>query len=273
MHIGQLCDRFGSNRTNSEKPGKLLAGCTCIAVPFAGGMSEVLHMPDKAIINVNDADRHVINLANVVKYKREWLTARLAETLLHPVELSEAQAFCRHVENGGDVQKPYDLEWAAAYFVCSWMSRGGTMGTDGQFDQSMSVRWKGGGGNTAVRFRSAADGLAEWGKVAQRCNFTCMDAFEMLAECLKRDVAENGIYLDPPWPDDGDKYTHKFNEEAQRCLAAKLNQFKNTRIVIRYGVHPLIEELYPRKRWHWTEASGRTKGNSDKAEVLIANFK
>lgn len=271
MKITQLCDRYGSNRTNAELPGQMLAGCTCIAIPFAGGMCEVPHMPGKAIINVNDADCHVINLANAVKYKRQWLTARLAETLVHPKELEESQAFCRHVENGTDTVKPFDLEWAAAYFTCSWLIRGGNMGTDGEFDQSMSVRFKGGGGNTAVRFRSAAESLADWGKVAQRCNFTCLDAFDMLAECLKRDLVENGIYCDPPWPNDGEKYAHKFNDDAQRQLAAVLSQFQHTKIVVRYGDHPLIRKLYPADRWTWREVTGRTKANTDKSEVLICN--
>ena len=37
MKIKALVDRFGSNRLNASEPGKLLHGCTCIAIPFAGG--------------------------------------------------------------------------------------------------------------------------------------------------------------------------------------------------------------------------------------------
>lgn len=35
MKIQALVDRFGSNRLNAAEPGKLLRGCSCIAVPVA----------------------------------------------------------------------------------------------------------------------------------------------------------------------------------------------------------------------------------------------
>lgn len=77
----------------------------------------------------------------------------------------------------------------------------------------------------------------------RRCEFVRMDAFEFLEKC--KDTRETGIYVDAPWPDDGDRYKHKFSEGDQRRLAAKLARFERARVVIRFGDHPLIRELYP----------------------------
>lgn len=278
MKVTALVDRFGSNRMNADKPAELLKGCTCINVPFAGSLCEVAWF-EANIINVNDLDRHVMNLAAVVRDSRQELQAKLDATPFHPDVLAKAQEYCRRREN--DRQHIWEgmyFEWAYHYFVASWMTRGGKMGTKGEFDQGLSVRWKSGGGDSVVRFRSATESLAEWQKVMQRCTFHTLDAFDFLAECKKvvkgepRDINANGIYCDAPWPQDGARYTHRFPESMQRRLAKVLAEFEHTRIVVRYGDHPLIRELYPAPRWKWHPLTSRTQANEAKAEVLITNF-
>lgn len=97
-----------------------------------------------------------------------------------------------------------------------------------------------------------------------------MDAYAFLDKC--RDEEGIGLYIDAPWPDDGDKYRHKFTNDDQRRLATKLSAFEKTRVVIRYGDHPLIRELYPEGlRWTWRLIAGRTQTNAPKREVLIMN--
>lgn len=270
MKITALVDRYGSNRMNATEPGKLLRGCSCVAIPFAGGMCEVPHITANVVL-VNDLDRHVMNLCEVVRDRREELARRLDHTPFHPDALEAAQKYCRNAEDGHGVDF---FLWAYHYFIASWMTRGGKGGTDGEFDSGLSIRWKSGGGDSVVRFRSATEGLAEWEKVMRRCTFTTIDAFEFLAECAKRDIPENGIYCDPPWPEDGDKYTHKFGPEQQRRLAEVLTSFEKSRIVVRYGDHPLIRELYPSSApggglWEWRLLNGRTQANKEKAEVLL----
>ena len=289
MKIKQLADRFGSNRINAEKPGTLLKGCTCINIPFAGGMCEVPFIipyskggdPKSVgtanIVNVNDLDRHVINLANVLAKPEmaKLLVQQLEAVPFHPDVLLTCQKRCRARENEtySQPKSAYEeIEWALDYFVCSWMARGGSGGTDKEFEQAMSIRWKSGGGDSAVRFRSATASLAGWQKVMRLCTFTTMDAFDFLAECMKRDIPENGIYVDAPWPEDGDNYKHKFGVGQQRLLADVLAAFEQTRIVVRYGDHPLIRELYPAPKWTWHDVSGRTQANSVKSEVLLTNY-
>lgn len=143
------------------------------------------------------------------------------------------------------------------------------MGSRGEFDHGLSVRWKATGGDSVVRFRNATESLTEWQEVMRRCTFHTLNAFDFLAECLKRDTEEAGIYCDPPWPDDGDVYNHKFPEAAQRRLALTLGNFQRAKIIVRYGDHPLIRELYPEAHWTWHKMQGRTQANGSKEEALI----
>lgn len=274
MNVTALVDRFGSNRMHADMPAALLRTCkpriSCVNVPFAGGMCEIAHF-EANVINVNDLDLHVINLANVVRDRRAELVERLDATPFHPEMLKQAQECCR--KNGQSYCNPNPFDWAYHYFVASWMTRGGKMGTKGEFEQGLSVRWKAGGGDSVVRFRSATEGIAEWQQVMRKCTFHTLDCFDFLGECKKRDIAENAVYADPPWPDDGDNYTHKFTDAMQRRLAGVLTSFEKARVVVRYGDHPLIRELYPEDRWTWRRLTSRTQANKDKAEVLLTNFK
>lgn len=89
MKIKSIADWFGSNRMQAERPGKLLRGCSCVNVGFAGGMSEIPFF-DANIINVNDIHRHVINLGVIVRDRREELVNRLRDTPFHPDQLEES---------------------------------------------------------------------------------------------------------------------------------------------------------------------------------------
>lgn len=250
---------------NAERPGQLLRGCTCIAVPFAGGLCEVPHFKANVLL-VNDLDRHVMNLATVVRDEPKRLAELCDKTLFHPDELAMAQAICKRKR----VSEMPCMEWAHAYYVCSWMTRGGKMGSQGEFDQGLSVRWKSGGGDSVVRFRNAVEGIAEWSQAVRPCTFTTLDALEFLRQCKKRDIKENGIYVDAPWPDDGDHYVHNID---QTELRDALESFKSTKIVVRFGDHPLIRQLYAEPRWTWHRVTGRTQANDAKAEVLLTNWK
>lgn len=272
MKTTALVPVFGSNRTNSALPGELLAKCKFVAVAFAGGMPEIAHIKARTII-VNDRHSHIINLAMVAADPRlgPALRRKLKRLAFHPLILRTAQHMCRAWEEGGtdkwDGITP-NLPWAVDYFVCAWMARNGTAATDGEFTAGMSIRWDAGGGDSCGRFRSATESLREFGSIFTRCTFTCMDAFQFLDKCS--DQAGHGLYCDPPWPKDGFSYRHKFTEKDQRRLAEKLATYKKTKVVVRYGDHPLIRELY--RDWQWHEVTGRTQTNDDKAEVLLTNW-
>lgn len=265
-----IANWFGSNRMLAEHVGRVLDGCSWVGVPFAGGMCELAHIGANVML-VSDLHRHVINLARVIQSQKDELARYLSGLPFHPEVLECSQLACRRREMGEVIEHDTPLHWAIDYFVCSWMARAGTAGTEDEFNGSMSIRWKAGGGDSAVRFRSATESLTEWQNTMRRCTFVCLDVFEFLDQCAKRDIAENGIYLDPPFPGPGDAYRHKFTEESHRKLAKRLLDFRHAKIVCRFYDHPLIRELYPDDRWEWLELEGRKQTNDAAPEVLLVS--
>lgn len=272
--ISTLVPWYGSGRTNAHIVGAQLAGCSWVGVPFAGGMSEVGHITARTVV-VGDKHRHLINLANVLRCHEfgAELIRDLRRVPFHEDALRHAQERCRWFEERGwdlSVTTEFSYEAALNYFVCAWMGRSGVAGTDGEFRGGLAVRWDAGGGDSATRFRSAVEGLRDWRRVFPRCTFVVRDCFEFLADV--KDEPGVGLYCDPPWPKDGDKYVHKFTEQQQRDLAAALTRYTRARVVVRYGDHPLIRELYPEPHWRWLPVTGRTQAHTKKAEVLLVNF-
>lgn len=274
---------FGSNRMLAEAAGEELHGLDWVGVVFAGGMSEVAHIDARTII-VNDLHRHAINCAIVVADPRlrPQLMKHLKRLPFAPQVLEQAQARCRRRQatlesdgslfSGASDATLFDpLQWAIDYFVCVWMGRGGKAGTDAEFSGGISFRYDAGGGDSSTRFRSATRSLAAWGRIIGRdgVNFTSIDCFDFLANC--KDAKGHGVYSDAPWPDAGDAYRHKFDDQKQRKLAKDLARFEKARVVVRFGDHSLIRELYPREKWFWRELQGRNQANSESREVLIIN--
>lgn len=273
-----LAPWFGSNRTLAENVGAALAGCAWVGVPFAGGMSELLHIKARTLL-VGDLHSHVLNLAAVVSIPEMCgeLVGRLKGLPYHSEVLAAAQRRCLDREaaagdewfGGAPEVGPPDLDWAADYFVAAWMSRNGSAGTRGEFKGTFSVRWDAGGGDSATRYRNAVEGLAAWTAVMRRCTFVRMNAIAFLAGV--KDEAEHGVYCDPPFPDVGDGYKFAFDERDQRALAGLLGNLKRCRCVVRFYDHPLVRELYPQSKWTWHHFTGRKQTNETVAgeEVLL----
>jgi len=270
MRINALAQWFGGNRMLAESVGKALGRLRWCGVPFAGGCPELPRISTSAGV-ANDLHRHVINLARVVRDDDlvEQLVRRLDGLLFHAEELAEAQRRCRECEQLGSLRGAPEVSWAADYFASCWMGRGGHAGKCGEFDQGLSLRWTSSGGDSAVRFRSAVESLRDWHRALRNWSFTCIDAFDFLDKV--RDADGHGLYVDAPWPDAGDDYRHTFTREQQARLAEALAKFTLTRVVVRYGDHPLIRELYPVPRWSWLEQTSRNQRNGATAEVLIVN--
>lgn len=273
MKTTTLVPAFGSNRSNADRPAKLLKGCEWIGVPFAGGMSECAHFTARTIV-INDTHHHLMNLAGVVgdPIYGPKLVRRLRRVPCHPWPLEVAQRACAtysRLSMGSDMETR--LNFAVDYFITAWLGRSGLALTDQEFKGGLALRWNAGGGDSAVRYRSAIDSLRDWRKILARATFSVLDCFDFLDKC--KDQEKHAVYCDPPWPDDGDKYTHKFTEAMQRRLADALATFETTRVVVRYGDHPLIRELYPEPQWTWHLLTGRTQTNADKAEVLLTNWR
>jgi DNA adenine methylase len=266
--IKTLAPWFGSNRTLAKEVGEEFRGLTWLGVPFAGGMTELVHLRAPTIV-VSDLHRHIVNLAMVTAdgVLGPRLYRALRRTPFHATIHQRAQEFAR----SGPVAELPDYAAAVSYFAAVWMGRSARAGMASELTGGSCVRWTGNGGSSATRYRSAVGSLRAWRAILQRCDFVVMDAFDFLAKT--KDEPRHGIYLDPPFPGPGDSYKHKFSVDDQRRLAAKLSTYKQARVVCRFYDHPLIRELYPEgKSWTWRRLSGRDQTNNDeKPEVLIIN--
>jgi site-specific DNA-adenine methylase len=140
-------------------------------------------------------------------------------------------------------------------------------GTKDEFKQGVSIRYTSSGGSSVKRFRSAIESMGEWAECLKNWEFSCIDAMKFIDKSHDKD--QHGIYADPPWPEDGDRYSVVFTEEDQRSLASKLSSLENSKVVVRYGDHPLIRELYKEDRWTWIEQDSRSQSNDKVSEVLL----
>ena len=265
----RLVQWFGANTENAPAVGKLLSGCRFVGIPFGGGMSEVPFIGAKQIL-VGDLHRHIINLCAVVANDdlRAALTRDAGEMPYHPDILKLAQQQASSFCGEPPFERP-DYDAALAYFVCVWMGRGGKAGTDGEFTGGLPIRWNANGGGSNQRYRTAIEALDARGQAFRRCEFVCMDGLEFVRRIRNLDQQDDGLYVDPPWPGLGDGYRHKFSESDQRELARLLSSFRRPTVVVRFGEHPLIRELYPEADWTWMPLESRTQANERKAEFLI----
>lgn len=264
----RLVQWFGANTENADGPNRLLEGCRFVGIPFAGGMSEVPFITAKQIL-VNDLHRHVINLCRVVA--NDTMQAELIQRCdakpYHPDALKRAQETASHLQPTWAATP--DLTAAVNYFICVWMGRGGRAGTSGEFRGALPIRWDANGGGSNRRYRTAIEALDGWSEAFRRCEFTCIDAFDFFGKW--KDIDGHGLFVDAPWPGLGDDYTHRLDEAGQRRLADVLHGFSHTHIVVRYGEHPLVRELYPTDRWQWLPMESRTQANKRQPEFLICN--
>lgn len=256
----------GANTANAHRVGELLAGCKYVAIPFVGGFTEVPHITARIIV-VNDRHADVINLAKMVATRRKDILAVLRWLPVSDQARNEAVQYMKTRAYREDAQAP--IHRAIAYFVTQWMGRSGQAGTDKEFGGSVPFRTNANGGGTAQRYWSAVKSLAQWGEVMRRCDIQSLDWTEFMAKYGK-DEPGHGYYADPPsWPGAKVEYTHGFKDRDHRELAANLGQYQTARVVVRYGDHPLIRELYPDGEWTWHLMDGRNQGNNAVREALI----
>ncbi len=250
--VTALVPWFGSNRTHAHRSAELLEGCKLICVPFAGGFCEVAHLKCNTLL-ISDKHHRLMNLAEVVSDETKCLQLReeLDRRVFHQQELWDSQ---NRLREGSERCK--DVMAAADYFYCCWCTRNGLAGTGGELTSGLSYRLDGCGGDSCKRYRSAVEALEDWHQHLKRATLLCTDGIELLRKL--KDDKTSGIFCDSPWPQDGDLYEHSFTEEKQVELRDCLLRFQQTRIVVRFGVHPLIDQLYPESLWKRHLIEGRT---------------
>ena len=256
---------FGSDSEVAEQLAAMLDHCKHVTIPFVGGASIIPHLKARAIV-ANDLHALAINFYRVLSDRcgagsRDELIRRCQSTLSHPEEMEHAIQLLAH-----SLLEASFIEKAWAFWTLCWLGRKGKGGTKNQGGLP-SVRRTANGGTNASRVRAAADDLPAWAKCFERCEWEQLDFRELLPK-----VADNpqcGLYCDAPWVDAGKLYLHSFTLDDHAVLAGMLDRFEHTTVVVRYGDHPLIRELY--QGWNIIEAESRDQCNAVKGELWITN--
>lgn len=253
---------FGSDSEVAASLAAMLDGCNHVTIPFVGGAAILPHLKARSII-CNDLHDAAINFYRVLSGRegdREKLIYLCTHAISHPSELAEAGIIMKSPLSHDSTLKAW------AFWATCWIGRKGKGGTKYMVGMP-SVRRTASGGSNASRLKAAAADLNEWAAHFQRCEWECKCFRELLPK-----VADNercGVYCDPPWVDLGRDYLHSFTEEDHIDLRDMLSRFEHTKVVVRYGDHPLVRDLYA--GWHIEAAESRTQTNKVKGEIWIAN--
>lgn len=290
MKIKSIAPWFGGNRKLASHVGQELGQLAWAGIAFAGGMCELPHIKARTVV-ANDRHRHVINMARVMADRELGPTfyRKMRRYVLHPDAVIVAQQRCRvreelyaeHIalfkndrdrfaESGEDEPSVW---WAEDYFVSAWGSRSSAAGASDEFSTNVSLRWNADGGDSAVRFANAVRSIPAWRRALKRTSFSTLDAFAFFEKC--KDAVGHGLYCDPPFPGQGQRYKFKpaksdevaFHEKLARAVQA----FEKTRVVMRFYDHPMIRDMYPQSHWTWRHLTGRTQANKAASEVLLMN--
>ncbi len=270
--INSLAPWYGAKRAMAGAILPHLGEHTAYCEPFCGSLAVLLSKPPVRSETANDLHGDLLNLARVVQDEAlcgrlHW---RMSRTLMHEGLYREAVAELRASDCPSGAGDP---DRAAAYMVRSWMGMNGVAGTDST--TSFARRYSAGGGDPAVRFRSAVDSLPWWHERLRRVCLYQMDAFELLARL--GDDAKTTIYCDPPYLEKSTKYRHDFASGDHERLAAALRRFAQARVVVSYYAHPDLAALYP--GWRVVPLTRRklmrnpnaAAPSGDAPEVLLVN--
>lgn len=249
---------FGSDSEVAAQLASYLDHCKHVTIPFVGGAGIIQHLRARAIV-ANDKNGQVINFYRCLTGRygvadKERLLELCSHTLSHPDELWVAERV-QHSPNRA-------LRAWAVWAQC-WIGRKGQGGTKQQGSGMPSVRRTAGDGNNATRLRAAAADLEGWAQALERCEWQQLHFRELLPRVS--DSVGCGIYCDPPWVGAGAAYLCRFIKEDHASLASMLERFAATTVVVRYGDHPSVRELY--KGWQVVEAKSRDQTNTVKGEV------
>ena len=251
---------YGSDSKVASELAGLLDRCSHVTIPFCGGMSILPHLKASHVV-ANDLLSRVIHFYRVVSGRcgliaQQELFDRCDHTLSHPDEIELAKEF-----RNADVPT-VDAAWS--FWAEVAIGRKGAGGTLRQ-GASSSVRRTANGGGNASRITTAAQELRAWAEEFKRCEFTKEDFRDVLPEVA--DEPDCGLYCDPPWVGAGNEYIHKFDEADHRDLCNGLKRFEHARIVVRYGDHPLIRELYD--GWSCAERESGTQAGGTAKEIWL----
>lgn len=272
-----LAPWYGAKRTLAPRIVEAIGDHRFYVEPFCGSMAVVLNKPVVRQELVNDMHGDLINLARVIRDEElsGRLYWRLNRTLTAEGVFVESRGVVRSAP-APTIDSPPSVDRAYHYFVASWQGVNGVAGCR-ESSNGYARRYSSRGGAAATRFAGAVESLPWWHQrlrhveIYQGCGLTICERVE--------DRAGTVIYADPPYFEKGSEYKHDFAAADHERLAAALNRFRETKVVVSYYEHPELARLYP----GWTKLDATTTkgmvqagkrnqaGRTDAPEVLLVN--
>lgn len=241
--LGSMLPYFGGKRSLAGKIVRELGGHKVYWEPFCGSLAVLFSKPAVLMETVNDLHGDVVNLARVIQNRD---TAEQLYGLLYPMipcQQLHSETRLRVNAAAPDLEVGPDVDRAADFFVASWMGRNGTTGCRQKSGNNFATRFTSNGGPPGPRWLNAVAGIPDW---HERLRGVLVLSQDGLGLCDRiEDKPGTAIYADPPYLVKGAAYLHDFDLEDHRRLAASLNRFEKTRVVVSYYEHPDLEVLYP----------------------------
>lgn len=208
---------------------------------FAGGASLGLALLDAGIIKrliLNDRDPGVYALWKTIAECPQELTGRLQSAVPTHCDLSDAKATLA-------LQEAPTAELAWSFLLANRLSfsgivNGNPLGGKNGSQAALTARWNP---------KTLTERIARIHSMRDRIEIYNMDACEFL-ETEGYWYNKATIFVDPPYWEKGKAlYTHYYEEKDHMELAEMLQNmymsFPEPDIIVTYGNHPRIRELYP----------------------------
>lgn len=242
MNITGLVPWFGAKRAMAARIVAEIGEHAVYWEPFCGSLAVLLSKPPARMETAIDMHGDLVNLALVLSGRdtAERLYAELRPML--PSNVLHEEAKRRLTDYCEDTTSYPNVARAADFFVASWLGRNGTIGTK-MTNNNFCVRYTSNGGAPAKRWQAAVDAIPDWHDRLRNVVILRTDAIKALDRI--EDKAGTAIYCDPPYLAKGATYEHDFAAADHDRLAASLQRFNLTRVVVSYYEHPRLAELYP----------------------------
>lgn len=250
MRITALAPWYGSKRTLAPRIVHQLGPHHSYHEPFCGSMAVLFAKPVCRHEVVNDLNRDLVNVAEVLKSRP--LAAELLARLHFTICAEEVYRASREI-----VLEPYrgrlgDVDRAYHAMVTWWMGRNGMAGTK-KSRTSFSARFTSKGGSGSVRFRSMVSSVPAFSRRLAGVDVLSRDAIGWIEKIP--DEAGTAVYVDPPYLKKAAEYEHDLSDRDHALLAEALQRFTKARVVVSYYPHERLAELYPAAKWHRVEHS------------------
>jgi len=245
----------------------LLPVCHHYCEPFAGSAAVLLNRDPSPVETYNDIDGEVVNFFRVLRDQHEELIHSIALT-----PFSREEYYIAIYDGADDV---CEVERARRFYIKARQTRTGLAQTAslGRWANCKNTSRAGMSG-VVSRWLGGVDALDEIAQRLIRVQIENRPAIEIIR---LYDSSETLFYCDPPYlhATRGDSNAYGFEmDEAEHCnLAEVLNDCQSKVAVSGYD-HPLMEKLFPTKRWFKTMGADRTIHSTKgiRREVLWTNY-